>query len=60
MGMTVFSGMLIATIIGVCLVPVLFVAVEKVLAWRSGSAKEPSPAGPAGGPTPESATRDGH
>ena len=32
MGMTVFSGMLIATIIGVCLVPVLFVAVEKVLA----------------------------
>ena len=32
MGMTVFSGMLIATLIGVCLVPVLFVAVEKVLA----------------------------
>jgi HAE1 family hydrophobic/amphiphilic exporter-1 len=60
MGMTVFSGMLVATIIGVCLVPVLFVAVEKVLAWRSGGVKEQSPPGPAVGPTPESATRDGH
>ncbi len=52
MGMTVFSGMLIATIIGVCLVPVLFVAVEKVLAWRSGGAKEQSAPGPGVGPTP--------
>jgi HAE1 family hydrophobic/amphiphilic exporter-1 len=30
MGMTVFSGMLIATILGVLLIPMLFVAVEKV------------------------------
>jgi HAE1 family hydrophobic/amphiphilic exporter-1 len=39
MGMTVFSGMLIATILGVCLIPVLFVMVEKVL----GSAHAPAP-----------------
>ncbi len=56
MGMTVFSGMLIATIIGVCLIPVLFVAVEKVLAWRSGAAPEQVPPGPA----VEPATKDGH
>jgi HAE1 family hydrophobic/amphiphilic exporter-1 len=30
MGMTVFSGMLVATILGVILVPVLFVVVEKL------------------------------
>jgi HAE1 family hydrophobic/amphiphilic exporter-1 len=30
MGMTVFSGMLIATILGVVLIPMLFVAVEKL------------------------------
>jgi HAE1 family hydrophobic/amphiphilic exporter-1 len=30
MGMAVFSGMLIATILGVCLIPMLFVAVERV------------------------------
>ncbi len=40
MGMAVFAGMLIATIIGVCLIPVLFVLVEKVMTWpaigRSG------------------------
>ena len=29
--MAVFTGMLIATILGVCLVPVLFVTVEKVI-----------------------------
>jgi hypothetical protein len=29
-GMTVFSGMLIATILGVLLIPMLYVAVEKV------------------------------
>ena len=44
MGMTVFSGMLFATIVGVCLVPVLFVAVEKVVAGRSGGkATNPDP-----------------
>jgi HAE1 family hydrophobic/amphiphilic exporter-1 len=30
MGMAVFSGMMMATVLGVCLVPVLFVVVEKV------------------------------
>ena len=40
MGMTVFSGMLIATILGVFLVPMLFVMVEKV----TGGSKKPHPA----------------
>jgi hydrophobe/amphiphile efflux-1 (HAE1) family protein len=31
MGMAVFAGMLIATILGVCLIPMLFVAVQRVL-----------------------------
>jgi HAE1 family hydrophobic/amphiphilic exporter-1 len=31
MGMAVFSGMLVATMIGVCLIPVLFVLVERVI-----------------------------
>ena len=44
MGMAVFSGMLIATILGVCLIPVLFVAVEKMIG-RKGGHGEPS-AGP--------------
>ncbi len=39
-GMTVFSGMLIATILGVLLVPMLYVAVEKVI----GGSKEHVPA----------------
>jgi HAE1 family hydrophobic/amphiphilic exporter-1 len=34
MGMAVFSGMLIATIIGVCLIPVLFVLVERMIGKR--------------------------
>src|SRR6185312_7926764 len=37
MGMTVFSGMLIATIIGVCLIPMLFVVIERIV----GGAKRP-------------------
>jgi HAE1 family hydrophobic/amphiphilic exporter-1 len=36
MGMAVFAGMLVATILGVCLIPMLYVAVEKVI----GGAKE--------------------
>jgi multidrug efflux pump len=40
MGMAVFSGMLVATIMGVCLIPMLFVAVQKVI----GGAKQPAPA----------------
>ena len=35
MGMAVFSGMLIATLIGVCLIPVLFVIVERVIGGAS-------------------------
>jgi hydrophobic/amphiphilic exporter-1 (mainly G- bacteria), HAE1 family len=44
MGMTVFSGMLVATLIGVCLIPVLFVAVEKLIERRG---KTPAQAAPA-------------
>src|SRR5581483_9346812 len=40
MGMAVFAGMLIATILGVLLIPMLFVAVERLL----GGAKRPQPA----------------
>jgi HAE1 family hydrophobic/amphiphilic exporter-1 len=44
MGMAVFAGMLIATILGVLLVPMLFVAVEKL---RGGAPKHaPTPASP--------------
>ena len=46
LGMTVFSGMLIATILGVLLIPMLYVAVEKVI---GGGAKKPA-AMPAGAP----------
>ncbi len=38
MGMTVFSGMLVATILGVLLIPMLFVAVQKVI-----GGKQPAP-----------------
>ncbi len=54
MGMAVFSGMLIATILGVLLIPMLYVAVEKAV----GSAHVPAPASP-----PQLATehgREGH
>jgi HAE1 family hydrophobic/amphiphilic exporter-1 len=40
MGMTVFSGMLIATLLGVLLIPMLYVAVEKMI----GGAKKHAPA----------------
>ncbi len=48
MGMAVFSGMLIATILGVCLIPVLYVAVEKVTGRGKRAAPtdaDPAPAG---------------
>ena len=45
MGMAVFSGMLIATILGVLLIPMLFVAVEKVM----GRAARHAPSGVAAG-----------
>jgi HAE1 family hydrophobic/amphiphilic exporter-1 len=38
MGMAVFSGMLVATIIGVCLIPVLFVLVERIVGKTSSHA----------------------
>ncbi len=41
MGMTVFSGMLVATILGVLLIPMLYVAVEKVI---GGGKHAPVPA----------------
>src|SRR5213076_3226124 len=31
MGMTVFSGMLVATLLGVCLIPMLYVAIERAI-----------------------------
>jgi HAE1 family hydrophobic/amphiphilic exporter-1 len=45
MGVSVFWGMLIATIIGVCLIPVLFVAVEKLIGGdKHGGTPAPSAA----------------
>ncbi|MBW2267492.1 MAG: multidrug efflux RND transporter permease subunit [Deltaproteobacteria bacterium] len=43
MGVTVFSGMLVATVVGVLLVPALFVIVDRYL---SGSGSEAAPKGP--------------
>src|SRR3954464_10974819 len=45
MGVAVFAGMLIATILGVCLIPMLYVAVERVT-----GAKTPALLPPAGEP----------
>jgi HAE1 family hydrophobic/amphiphilic exporter-1 len=52
MGMTVFSGMLVATILGVLLIPMLYVAVEKVI----GAKHAPVPAAT---PPPQLATDHG-
>jgi HAE1 family hydrophobic/amphiphilic exporter-1 len=54
MGMTVFSGMLIATMIGVCLIPVLFVMVEKLQQARRGLAGNDAP------PAIDASTTDEH
>jgi HAE1 family hydrophobic/amphiphilic exporter-1 len=55
MGMTVFAGMLVATILGVCLIPMLFVMVEKL----TGGSKHAAPA--ASTVPPQSlATEHGH
>jgi len=50
MGMTVFSGMLVATVVGVLLVPALYVFVERYIARSDGkdAAAGPTPT-PAGG-----------
>jgi HAE1 family hydrophobic/amphiphilic exporter-1 len=44
MGMTVFSGMLVATILGVLLIPMLFVAVERLFGQSSHPATIVAPA----------------
>ncbi len=53
-GMAVFMGMLIATILGVCLIPMLFVMVERIVGRGHGGkgtgAPAPSPAPSASGP----------
>jgi multidrug efflux pump subunit AcrB len=46
MGMTVFSGMLIATILGVCLIPMLYVVVERVTGGSKQPASAPTPPRP--------------
>src|SRR4249920_3219644 len=43
MGMVVFSGMLIATILGVLLIPMLYVAVGKVIGAKPAPASSPLP-----------------
>ncbi len=55
MGMTVFSGMLVATFLGVLLIPMLYVATEKVI----GGAKQPATT-PAVTPPPALAPGHGH
>jgi hypothetical protein len=44
--MAVFSGMLIATILGVFLIPVLFVTVEKIIGSRRALADSVAPPHP--------------
>jgi HAE1 family hydrophobic/amphiphilic exporter-1 len=46
MGMTVFSGMLIATILGVCLIPMLYVIVERLTGGSRRTASATSPPRP--------------
>src|SRR5215468_1671920 len=47
MGITVFSGMLVATILGVLLIPVLYVLVEKLLGGKKKPKEATVPAGAA-------------
>jgi hydrophobe/amphiphile efflux-1 (HAE1) family protein len=53
MGIAVFAGMLVATILGVILVPVLFVVIERLFGGKKGeappTAAEPEPRKAAGG-----------
>jgi HAE1 family hydrophobic/amphiphilic exporter-1 len=46
MGVTVFSGMLIATILGVLLIPMLYVMVEKIVGGDKAHAPAPAPSAP--------------
>jgi len=47
MGMTVFSGMLIATFLAVLLIPVLYVTVEKLTGGKTSPVPPAEPAAPA-------------
>ena len=49
MGMTVFSGMLVATVIGVLLVPALYVIIERYVARPKPVEGEPGAANTGGG-----------
>jgi HAE1 family hydrophobic/amphiphilic exporter-1 len=45
MGMTVFSGMLVATVVGVLIVPALYIIIERYVARSEGKqTKDPAPA----------------
>ena len=48
MGMTVFSGMLVATVIGVLVVPALYVIVERYISRSKPVAASEPPARPEG------------
>ena len=48
-GMTVFSGLLVATALAVILIPVLYVVVDTYLAHRKATAGHPAPTTPAHG-----------
>jgi len=58
MGVAVFSGMLIATILGVLLIPMLYVATEKMIGGAKAPAPEPAVAGV--GPLPATSGHGGH
>jgi HAE1 family hydrophobic/amphiphilic exporter-1 len=47
MGMTVFSGMLVATVVGVLLVPAMYVFVERYIARSEGQTSPPAAPDPA-------------
>jgi hypothetical protein len=47
MGMTVFAGMLIATILGVLLIPALYTLIGKLSRSKPGQAPAPTPPAPA-------------
>ncbi|MCR9095771.1 MAG: multidrug efflux RND transporter permease subunit [bacterium] len=53
MGMTVFSGMLVATIVGVLVVPALFVFVERFISRSEASITPEGTAATAASPAPE-------
>jgi HAE1 family hydrophobic/amphiphilic exporter-1 len=56
MGLAVFTGLLFATVLGVNLIPVLFVLVERV---AGGEKKRPAPAGPPAETLPGAPPKEG-